>query len=193
MNGIYEAAMEVHSVFSNNNWKHCIIGGMAVIRWGRRRATEDADFSLLTGIGDELKFLQVISSQFPAREPKEVDFAMAARVYRGFASNGTPIDIALAAFPFEEDVIRRATPYQFRTGCTLPTCSVEDLIVMKAFAGREIDMFDLKSLMSRHWNKLNWSQIDGDLQALSDWTERYDVVPRFAAFKDDLAERRKRK
>jgi hypothetical protein len=191
MNGVYSAALEVHALFREHNWRYCVIGGLAVIRWGRRRATEDADFSLLTGFGDEMTFLSAISSRISPRYEHEIEFAMGARVYRGVASNGTPIDIALAAFPYEEEVIRRATMHRFRPGCSLMTCGVDDLVVMKAFAGREIDIFDLKFLMGRHWNRLNWDQIGGDLQSLSDWTERYDVVPRFEALKAEVAERRK--
>lgn len=193
MNQVFAAALEVQQLFQEYNWKYCLIGGLAVIRWGRKRATEDADFSLLTGIGDERDFLDVISDRFREREPNEVDFALAARVYRGFASSGAPIDIGLAAFPYEEEVIGRATPHTFRPGCTVLTCCAEDLVVMKAFAGREIDTFDLRYIMANQWNRLNWEQIKRDLESLCDWTEKFDALPRFDALRSEVAERLKRK
>ena len=192
MNQVFAAALEVQQLFQERKWKFCLIGGLAVIRWGRRRATEDADFSLLTGIGDEREFLDIISDRFPEREPNEVDFAVAARVYSGFAPSGAPVDIGLAAFPYEAEVIGRAPPHTFRPGCTVMTCSAEDLIVMKAFAGREIDTFDLRYLMANHWLRLNWQQIERDLRSLCDWTEKFDAVPRFESLRAEVAEKLKR-
>lgn len=186
MNQVYDAAFEVQQFFDEQNWRFCIIGGLAVIRWGQQRTTRDADFSLLTGIGDERHFLDLIAARFPGRFPNEIQFALAARVYRGFASSGAPIDIALAAFSFEEDVIRRATPYEFRPGCFVRTCSAEDLIVMKTFAGRELDTHDVKYLIASQWNRLDWKQIDRDLQDLCDATERFDAVPRLAELRHQV-------
>lgn len=186
MNQVYDAAQEIHVLFGERGWDFCIIGGLAIIRWGRVRVTEDVDVSLLTGIGDEREFLDIIAARFPGREPDEVQFALGARVYRGFASSGAPIDIALAAFPFEEDVIRRAKPYEYRPGCVVNTCSANDLVVMKAFAGREIDMYDVKYLVSNQWDHLNWEQIERDLQNLCDWTERFEPLPRLIELREQI-------
>ena len=59
------------------------------------------------------------------------------------ASNGVDIDISLAAFPFEEEVIRRASPFAFAKDCHLVTCSAEDLLIYKVFAGRDRDWADV--------------------------------------------------
>jgi hypothetical protein len=99
--------------------------------------------------------------------------------------------LSVAAFPFEEAVIRRATPFEFRPGCFIRTCSAEDLIVMKTFAGRELDVHDVKYLIASQWSRLNWIQIEQDLQELSDATERFDAVPRLADLRQqvDMAKR----
>ena len=48
MNALYEAALEVQGFFQSRQWRFCIIGGLAVVRWGQPRATQDVDFCLLT-------------------------------------------------------------------------------------------------------------------------------------------------
>lgn len=187
MNSVFDAALEVQTLFQDQEWRFCIIGGLAVIRWGRMRATQDADFSLLTGFGDEDAFLNVIAERFNAREPGEVEFARAARVYRAFASNGAPVDIALAALPFEEEVIHRASQYEFRPDCVLITCSAADLIVMKAFAGRDQDWADVRNVAASQWDAVNWEAIEHNLETICEMGENYTSIPRFHAIKQDLA------
>jgi hypothetical protein len=49
------------------------------------------------------------------------------------APNGVPVDIALAALPFEGQAIERATLFEFAPGCSLRTCSAEDLMILNSF------------------------------------------------------------
>jgi hypothetical protein len=189
MNEVFEAALEVQNVFDEQGWHYCIIGGLAVIRWGEPRTTRDADFTLLTGFGDEDRFLDVLVARFDGRYPNEADFARAARVYRGFASNGAEVDIALAAFPYEAEVISRATPYKFRAGCVLKTCSVDDLIVMKAFAGRHQDWADIENVAISQWKSLDWEYIERNLIELSDAAENLASVPKLTEVRAELEQR----
>ena len=53
MNGLYEAALEVQSFMQRRGWRFCIIGGLALQRWGDPRVTRDVDVTVLTGFGDE--------------------------------------------------------------------------------------------------------------------------------------------
>ncbi len=102
MNGLFEAGLEVETFMQSRQWRFCIIGGLAVIRWGQPRATRDIDISLLTGIGSEESFVDEILSHFQARLADAREFALQNRVLLAKASNGVALDIALAAFPFEE-------------------------------------------------------------------------------------------
>jgi len=189
MNSVFDAALEVQTLFQEQGWKFCIIGGLAVIRWGRMRATQDADFSLLTGFGDEDDFLSVIDGSLNAREAGELEFARAARVYRAFASNGAPVDIALAGLPFEEELIDRATQYEFRPDCALITCSASDLIVMKAFAGRDQDWADVRNVAASQWDTLDWEVIEQNLEFICEMGENFTSVPKFHSIKQDLAKK----
>jgi len=49
MNALFIAAKEVADFMKARRWKFCVIGGLAVQRWGEPRLTQDADLTLLTG------------------------------------------------------------------------------------------------------------------------------------------------
>ncbi|NOX56346.1 MAG: hypothetical protein GXP27_18255 [Planctomycetes bacterium] len=166
MNGLYEAADEAHRFFQARGWRYCIIGGLAVARWGQPRATQDVDISLFTGWGDEQSYIEPMLARFPSRIPDAARFAMENRVLLVKASNGVALDVALAAFPLEEEMIGRATPFRFAAGVELITVCAEDLIVLKAFAGRDIDWSDVGGVIIRQADRLDWDLVLSTLKSL---------------------------
>jgi hypothetical protein len=76
------------------------------------------------------------------------------------------VDVALGALPFEEGTIARASAWQIREGVTLATCSAEDLIVHKTFAGRDLDWGDVERVLTRQHGKLDFKQIQTELKPL---------------------------
>lgn len=188
MNEILDAATELQTWFDHRGWPNCIVGGLAVIRWGRPRTTVVAGFSLLTGFGSEREFLNAIHAAFPPREPGEIDFALRNRVYRGFATNGVPIDIGLGAFPYEEQIIARSRSCMFDSGHSLRVCDLHDLVVMKAFAGREQDWADLQYLVAWQRESIDWNKVVPPLDELCGLAENFDSVPRLAQLRHRIAE-----
>ena len=53
MNEVIRAAAELQAVCTAHGWRFCLIGGLALQRWGEPRETIDVDLTLLTGFGDE--------------------------------------------------------------------------------------------------------------------------------------------
>ena len=168
MNGLYAAAREIQEFMNKRGWRFCTIGGLAVVRWGEPRATVDVDITLLTGFGDEKLFINELLGTFPARIKDAADFALRNRVLLLSASNGTPIDIALGGIPFEELIVQRASLFFLAPGIDLLTCSAEDLIVLKAFAGRPRDMNDVAGIVTRQKENLKWDYIFRQLGPLCD-------------------------
>lgn len=60
-----------------------------------------------------------------------------------------PIDVSLGALPFEERVVERSTLFDAGGGSRIRTCSAMDLVVLKAFAGREQDWLDIRGVVLR--------------------------------------------
>jgi hypothetical protein len=129
MTPLLSAGLELQSFFHERKWKFCVIGGLAVHRWGNPRATQDVDVTLLTGFGDESRFVDEILSHFAPRRPDSREFALTVRVLLINASNGVPVDVALGGLEFEQQAVRQATPYEFAPGCSLVTISAADLII----------------------------------------------------------------
>jgi hypothetical protein len=66
----------------------------------------------------------------------------------------------------EERCVDRASLWRLDDGTVLTTCSAEDLVVHKAFAGRDLDWGDVEGLLVRQHGKLNWNQIRAELAPL---------------------------
>ncbi len=157
MNALFVAAKDVADFMATRRWKFCVIGGLAVQRWGEPRLTRDADLTLLTGFGDEERFADALLGRFQGRRPDARAFALLNRVLLLRASNGA--DVSFGALAFEVSMLRRATPFAFHAGLVLPTCSAEDLFVMKAFAGRPQDWLDAQGIVVRQGKSLNRAYI----------------------------------
>ena len=183
MNGLFEAAQEVQRFMEKNDWRFCIIGGLAVVRWGQPRATQDVDISLLTGLGAEHAYVDRLLERFAGRIPDARQFALDNRVLLAKASNGVPLDIALAAFPYEEQVIERASAFAYAPGVTLRTASAEDMVVLKAFAARDQDWSDVTGIVERQANRLDWKYIVRELTALCELKEDRDSLIRLEAIR----------
>jgi hypothetical protein len=149
MNALFLAAKEVCDFMGALQWQFCLIGGLAVQRWGEPRTTLDADLTLLSGWGEEEAYAAAILDRLESRIPDAKAFAVAHRVLLVRAANGKDVDITLGALPFEAGMVRRAVPVEFAPGCLLPCCTAEDLFVMKAFAARPRDWLDAESIVAR--------------------------------------------
>ncbi len=53
MNSLFQAAFEIQKTLKDKEWPFCYIGGLAVIRWGEMRMTQDIDLCLMCGFGKE--------------------------------------------------------------------------------------------------------------------------------------------
>lgn len=176
MNALFVAAKEVADFMQARKWQFCIIGGMAVQRWGEPRFTHDADLTLLTGFGEEERFAEPLLKQFEARRPDALAFALRNRVLLLRASNGKDVDVALGALDFEIDMMARATPFEFGPGIVLPTCSAEDLFVMKAFAARPQDWLDARGIAEKGRGTLDQRYILRHLTTLCALKETPELV-----------------
>ena len=178
VNPLYAAAKEISDFMTARKWKFCIIGGLAVMRWGEPRTTLDVDMTLLTGFGDEERFASEFLANFSPRISGALELALHKRVLLLRASNGKDIDISFGALPFEEQVIRRATPFEFASGIRLPTCSAEDLFIMKVFAGRPRDWGDAEGVAIRCGKSLKIKCILSTLRQLCGLKETQEAVER---------------
>lgn len=166
MNAIFEAALQVERACGSAGFAFCFIGGLAVQRWGQPRMTADVDLTLLTGFGGEEPYVDALLATFAGRLPDSRDFALRYRTLLLVARNGIHVDVALGAMPFEEHAVERASAFSIGAGHVLTTCSAEDLIVHKAFAGRDKDWLDIRGIVIRQGAALDHATIWDELLPL---------------------------
>ncbi len=181
MNPVFQAALELQAFCQARAWRYCFIGGIVVARWGEPRTTADADLTLVTGFGDEEAFVDALLASFPARTPEARALALARRVLLLEASNSVPLDVSLGALPFEQRVVERSSPFDVGSGAALRTCSAEDLIVLKVFAGRDLDWLDVRGVAVRQAGRLDEKLIFRELQPLLELKGALEAVERLRA------------
>ncbi|GDY21090.1 hypothetical protein LBMAG56_24360 [Verrucomicrobiota bacterium] len=84
--------------------------------------------------------------------------------------------MALGALRFEERVVQRSSLFVYPPDVSLRTCSAEDLVVMKAFAGRGQDWVDVERIIVRQTGKLDWHYIREQLRPLAELKEAPEIL-----------------
>lgn len=185
MTPLFEAALELQDFFLRRQWRFCLIGGIALLRWGEPRFTRDVDVTLLTGFGGEDEFIiPILASGYRGRIPDAAEFARRNRVLLVDSPEGVPIDIALAGLPFEALVVERASGYEYETGCSLRTRSAEDLVVLKLSAFGARDVLDVETIAFRQHGRLDWAYIETHLSPLAELKQEPGIMDVFARLRE---------
>ena len=176
MKTLFQTAAELQTFLEKERCKFCFIGGIALQRWGEPRVTVDVDVTLLTGFGGEKPFIQTLLNAYQSRIPDAAAFALENRVLLLKSAGGIALDIALAALPFEEEAVSRATRFELLPGLSLLTCSAADLVIMKAFANRPRDWADIKSVIERSPVELDKTYILARLAPLAEIKSAPEII-----------------
>ncbi|MDP1860471.1 MAG: nucleotidyltransferase [Gemmatimonadaceae bacterium] len=184
---LIQQAADLQHFIRVRQWRSCLIGGIAVIRWGEPRLTRDVDLTLFVGFGAEESYVQILLAEFEARINDARSFALENRVLLLRGPTGIPIDVALAGFPFEDEMIGRATDFEYAPGIALHTVSAEDLIVLKAFANRLHDWTDIRGVAARQRKQLDWAAIRSRLEPLAELKGEPEILERLETVRASAA------
>jgi hypothetical protein len=139
------------------------------------------DVTVLAGLGQEELFTDAWLQAFAPRRSDAREFALRHRVLLVRTASGIDVDVALGALPFEERSIQRSSPWLWTPGQSLLTCSAEDLVVHKAFAGRDLDWGDVERVLTRQYGKLDVPQIRAELAPLLELKGEAEAMARLEA------------
>lgn len=185
MNDLLQAAHHVCDALTAAMLPHCIIGGLANIRWGRPRFTKDVDLTVYTGFdADEERTIALLLQRCRPRRPDAAAFARVHRVLLLEADQHIGIDVSLGGLPYERGLVDRATAFDFGDGRSLTTCSAEDLVVLKAFADRPQDWVDIDGVVTRQGDALCWKAIIERITPLAELKDAPEIVHRLRAIRD---------
>jgi hypothetical protein len=128
-----------------------VIGGVAASLLGRPRTTADVDVLVLVEEGRWASLLAAGTRHgIRPRIDDALEFAAGSRVLLlRHEPTGLDLDVSLGLLPFEEQVVRTAE----RTAVadlSVPLPTPENLVVMKAVAGRPRDLVDIEGLFEVH-------------------------------------------
>ena len=160
------SAIELEQALRLLQWRFCFIGGIAVQHWGEPRHTIDLDLTLLTGFGGEADYIRQLTSLYVPRRIDMLEFAVTNRVVLLRDKRGTPLDISLGGMPFEERAIERAIQMPVLGEQRITICSASDLIVHKVFAARERDWLDVRGILIRSQDQIDWRLVEWELRPL---------------------------
>jgi hypothetical protein len=178
VNGILDAAVDVNWRFEAAGFRYCLIGGIALQRWGQPRMTLDVDVTVMTDFGSEGAIVERILQWFPPRIADAAGFARQSRVLLVTAGDGVGVDVTLGAIPYESRMIDRSSLWHLSGQRSLRTCSAEDLVVQKTFAGRDQDWVDIRAVVQRQGDSLDRALVLRELEPLLELKEDLEGIRR---------------
>jgi predicted nucleotidyltransferase len=153
---------------------YMVIGGQAVLLYGRPRLTRDIDitlgfdsdkFDVMAQVCKEagLKILPEEGETF-ARETGVLPVEDAASRLR--------VDFIFSFTAYEQQALKRTRKVEL-SGYPVHFASCEDVIIHKLLAGRAVDDEDVKSILARHAGEIDRNYIE-------EWLDKFKEMPEYA-------------
>jgi predicted nucleotidyltransferase len=159
---------------------YMIIGGQAVLLYGRPRLTRDIDITL--GIDtDKFESIDAVCKKLKLKilveNPK--DFARETKVLPAEEPNSkVRIDFIFSFTLYEEQAIKNAKKVLI-DDCPVKFASCEDIIIHKMVAGRAIDEEDVKSILAKNKDTIDFKYTEKWLSEFRNITGHEDILERF--------------
>lgn len=156
---------------------YMIIGGQAVLLYGSIRLTRDVDITLGIDIQDYKRILTVAKDVGLKVLPKRIkDFLIDTHVLpMEHSFSGFRIDFIFSNTAYEQQAIKRAKKISIQNEI-VRFATLEDLIIHKVFAGRAIDLEDVKTLLIQNKQKIKTSYIRFWLREFSGVSAKEDLL-----------------
>ena len=148
-----------------------LIGGQAVLLHGEPRLTQDVDVTLATGpdgLPEVLKACREMELE-PLPEDLEAFVRDTFVLPASDARSGIRVDLIFSTTAYETQAIARAVSVEVG-GRPVPFASAEDLILHKLFAGRPRDEEDVRGVVLRKAESLDWAYLER-------WAKEFAEVP----------------
>ncbi len=165
---------------------YAVIGGLAVQIWGEPRFTLDIDVTVLVNMPQEEQFVRTVLSHFTPRVSDPLEFALEHRVVLIKSASGCNIDLTLGLPGYEEGMIERARLIELESGASVRICTPEDLVILKAVAGRAKDWQDIEGIVIRQADQLDYDVIETMLKDFEQLLECSGLVDHFKQIKEGI-------
>ena len=177
-----EAALhDLSTFFDEERVPYMVIGGFANLHWGVERFTRDLDLTIEASDEALEGLIQRLASRFKMTVDDPLAFARLNHLIRLQTPTGVPVDLIIAALPYESAAIRRAVALDV-AGRTIRLCSAEDLIIHKLASERSQDAVDVEGIVLRQSRNLDRRYLAARVTELAEGLER----PEIRNFYDEL-------
>lgn len=178
---LQQTLIDAVSMLESRGIPFAVIGGLAVSFRGQPRMTVDVDLVIQAEIDAALRLLETLEATpfgplFPGVEEVVTSACILPLRHR---TTGVRLDVAIGMSGFEQDAVRRATPVDVG-GTAVPVATVEDLLVMKALAGRPQDDEDIRGLVAAAQASIDWGRCLAVAEALGSAID-LDIAARLRA------------
>lgn len=171
-------------MFDERGIRFALIGGLAVSLRGQPRMTVDVDLVILAAVDEALELVrQIASTPFePLFSGVEEVVAKAYILPLRHRVTGIRVDAAIGMSGFERQAVERAAAVTIGD-VRVPVVVVEDLLVMKALAGRPQDEQDIRGLIAAQRDAIDWHRCLTLARQLGEAVD-LDVVGRLEAARE---------
>jgi predicted nucleotidyltransferase len=173
-----ERIAQISRCLDDKKIPYMLIGGQAVLLYGRPRFTRDIDITLGVDSDQYEAIAQVckdVGLKILPVEPKV--FAAQTNVLPADDPiSKLRVDFIFSSMPYERQALKRAQKVEL-AGYPVCFASCEDVIIHKMLAGRAIDEEDVKSILVRRRSEI-------DIEYVKGWLEKFETMPEFAGVLD---------
>lgn len=143
---INEAMAAIANGLNRAGIPYMVVGGQAVLQYGRLRTTEDIDVTLNVAVNQWNDVEKALGSEFIITTSDPGRFVEQTWVLPAIhQKSGIRVDFIFGQTGFETDAIRHAREVEIE-GVKIKIVNPEDLIIQKIFAGRSVDLADAASV-----------------------------------------------
>ena len=159
---------------------YMVIGGQAVLIYGRPRLTRDIDVTVGIDANDFVLVEKVCRKlKLKMLPEKPEDFAKETRVLpTEEPKSGIRVDFIFSFSEYERQAIKKAKRVNI-DNYAVKFASCEDVIIHKLVAGRAIDEEDVKSILIKNKNSIDLKYIRKWLLEFSKISEHKGILERF--------------
>jgi len=152
---------------------YMIIGGQAVLLYGRPRLTRDIDIALGVDVdrfGQIEELCRDLNLKALTAHPS--DFAVQTRVFPvEDVGSRIRVDFIFSFTPYESEAIQRAQTVQIGEH-TVKVASREDVIIHKVVVSRAVDEEDVRSILTKSRTAL-------DIPYIEEWLAEFARIPEY--------------
>jgi hypothetical protein len=180
MNHLEAALLEVVGTLEASRVRYMVVGGFAALHWGRQRLTRDLDLTVDVPDASVASFVEQLGREFRLSDREPLEFARRNHLIRLMTHVSVPVDLMLAALPYQVAAIARAV--EVPVGPRMVRfCTPEDLVIYKLASERPQDHIDVEGVVLRQADVLDRAYLEPHVRDLAAGLERPGILKIYSA------------